>query len=116
MMNKEDFYNRNILEGPLDDPYSYAASLLPPPLRKEYESARSEYSRHLRQLIESIDRTGNKELKQIYMDYEPAVTDYHTITYAAMFLYGAELMEKECAQAVGNWILKIADEKSPLQK
>ena len=34
----------------------------------------------------------------------------HSIAYTAMFLYGAELMEKECTQAVGDLILMIAEE------
>ena len=111
-MNKIEFYNENILEGPVEDPYTYAASLLPPSLREEYESARIERSRYLYQLKESLDNTGDKTLITAYMDCESVINNFHTLACAAMFLYGAELMEKECAQTFGSLALAIANELS----
>ena len=110
-MNKDDFYRRNILYGSTDDPYSYAVSLLPPSLHEEYESSRNERSQFLHLLTDSFDNTG-KTLMNTYMNYEPAINNYHTLVCTAMFLYGAELMERECAQALGSLALTIANEFS----
>ena len=108
-MNKEDFYKRNILDGSTDDPYSYAVSLLPPSLRKEYESARNERSHFLHQLKESLDNTSDSNSLKAYMECEQAINHYHTLSCAAMFLYGAELMERECSQTFGSLALAIAN-------
>ena len=98
-MNKEDFYKRNILEGPFDDPYTISAGLLPDSLCKEYISVYKEYSEHLEKFVAAIDCTGNMELRQLYLNYEQAANAFHAMSSDAMFLYGAEIMEKECAHS-----------------
>jgi len=45
------------------------------------------------------DGTGNMELRQLYLNYEEAANAFHAMSSDAMFLYGAEIMEKECAHS-----------------
>ena len=104
-MNKQDFYDRHIIDGPLEDPYLYSVSLLPKPLIEEYEDAKKENAGYFHKFHDFFKNNDDPELLNIFMKFEEAYNHFQTLACAAMFLYGAELMEKECAQKIGEGIL-----------
>ena len=104
-MNKQDFYDRHIIEGPLDDPYSYSANMLPKDLLEEYEAAKKQYRVYFDKIENIFKTSSDPELLNLFFRFEEAYNHFQTLACAAMFLYGAELMEKECAQKLGEGVL-----------
>ncbi len=104
-MNKQDFYDRHIIDGPLDDPYSYSADRLPKALLKEYEDAKKEYGIYFDKIENGFRSSDDPEMLKLFFAFEEKANHFQTLACAAMFLYGAELMEKECAQKIGEGIL-----------
>ena len=109
-MNKQDFYNKHIIDGPLEDPYSYSANRLPKELLKEYEDAKKEYGVYFNKIQNVFKNSDDPGLLNLFFRFEESYNQYQTLACAAMFLYGAELMEKECAQKLGEEIFSNGKE------
>ena len=106
-MDRKAFYEKYICNTE-DDVYAIAISGMDEEMRQDYEdmSARqTEAYKDVEMRMSLLD--GGDDPAKLLHHYSETRTAAETVLCHAMFLYGAELMEKECAEKSWKLLTKL---------